>query len=92
MVKVDGDETTYSVVDNKLNFLSANGTRYLVDLESEVVKRLVFREMDVLAFDFSTQYLPDRLKSNLTTNVKQAMMNQMVVAMMTSPAATRKQM
>lgn len=92
VVKVDGDETTYSVVDNKLNFLSANGTRYLVDLESEVVKRLVFREMDVLAFDFSTQYLPDQLRNNLTTNVKQAMMNQMVVAMMTSPAATRKQM
>ena len=56
-----------------------------------MVKRLVFKEMDVNAFDFSTQYVPDRLKSNLTTNVKQAMMNQMVVEMMTSSGNTHSQ-
>ena len=40
--------------------------------------------MDALAFDFSTQNVPSQLKNYLTTNLKQAMMNQMVAEIMTS--------
>ena len=48
------EESTCNISGDKVNFLGRDGTRYLVDLTDSTVKRLVFVEMEVKAFDFST--------------------------------------
>jgi hypothetical protein len=61
-----------------------DGNRYRLKLSTGVVDRLVIGDMNAYTVDFSTQYNPTHLRDNLVLNVKNAMLNQIVQAVIDS--------
>lgn len=50
--------------------------RYVVNISTGNVKRLVFNDMPARTIDFETQYSPEQLRDNLFNNIRQYMLNE----------------
>ena len=61
---------------------SGEQSRYRINLETKMIDKLVFRDMQVSTMDFTTQYSYDQLCNNLLANVKQWMLNVIVQTML----------
>ena len=55
--------------------------RYRLNLNDRTVDAFLINTMSAATIDFSTQYGRDRLIDGLTSNIKQAMLNQIVQTM-----------
>lgn len=73
-----------------INFLAETGDedgkeeRYRINLDTDVVDKLVVGDMSVSTLDFSTKYGFNELRDNILTNIRQAMFNQIVQKTMDS--------
>jgi len=93
LVKTSPKDIGYSVVpvDGKIHVV-VEGRRFSIDLTQKTIDYLRFDEMPVNLLDFSTTYLPEKLRDNLLDNTRQAMLAQIVDAIMSAEDGERKQM
>lgn len=87
-VNSTGRQYLIQAFDGVIHAVNGDGTRYRIDLNSNVVYKLVLPELYVNAFDFTTIYNVDALKNNLLVNLKQTMMNRIVQSILDHSSAT----
>jgi hypothetical protein len=70
-----------NVVDDYHLHVVADGDRFMINLKTGQVDKLVVSTMSCTTMDFRTQYTFEQLRENILTNLKQCMMNQIVQEM-----------
>ena len=93
LVKTSPKDIGYSVVpvDGKIHVVVGE-RRFSIDLTQKTIDYLRFDEMPVNRLDFSTTYLPEKLRDNLLDNTRQAMLAQIVDNIMSAKDGEPKQM
>jgi hypothetical protein len=87
LVTIEGGTSQYKVwINGNYVHFVLDGDRFRINLQTNVVDRLVVRDLPVVTLDFFSTCTPTQLRDSLSRNVKDAMLNQIVQKVIDSTA------